>query len=383
MVPGEVTAESTISLTAATGVVCLRAGYSTNAAGVTTPVDGISASSGRTSTFTARFGGTPGLWNYGALLMSIEGVGTVKVFQADRTNGLHSDSPPTTFSLVESPTGLPEVTSFRAFGFPMFKTHNARITFFVADDYYADNSGDFLLLSIAPTLTYNPDTTRKVVQTLGPCDWAAWDFKPATAETEASWGTCEATAASGDPSQILGEDLGYSFENPKTKKLIFLFGDAIGVEIPTADSLFPTSPMCPPTTSPPALQTTQCFVDFQAHDAIAESSVDLTVEDFHLHILTVPDTGSGVLDQPLFVTPSNQQPGNIPVSMSTDDIPNSGINVNGQDYILVKTGHGTTTGDEFAYSVLVRYNPKSPQPFQSGRTISIANIEKEGCIVGK
>jgi hypothetical protein len=382
VVPGEVTGDSTVSLTAAAGVVCLRIGYCTNAAGITTPVYGIPASSGRTSTFTANIGGFPGTWNFGALLMSIEGVGTVQVFQADGANGLHSEHPPTSFSLTESSSGLPEVTSYRTLGFPKFKVHNARITFFVADDYYADNSGDFILSRIAPTLTYNPDTTKKVVQTLGPCDWAAWDFKPATAKTAASWGPCEPTAASGEPSQILGEDLGYSFENPKAKKLIFLFGDAIGVEIPTGDSLVPASSMCPPSTSPPTPQTTQCFVNFQAHDAIAETGVDSTAENFHLNFLSVRDTANGVPDAPLFVTPTNQQPGNIPVSMSTDDVPNSGIDLNGQDYILVKTGHSATAGDEFAYSVLVKYKPEDPIPFQSGRTISIANIEKEECIAG-
>lgn len=97
MVPGEVTGDSTISLTAATGVVCLRAGYCTNAAGITTPIDGIATPSGTTSTFSATIGGFSGTWSYGALLMSIEGVGTVQVFQTDSANGLHSDSPPTAF----------------------------------------------------------------------------------------------------------------------------------------------------------------------------------------------------------------------------------------------------------------------------------------------
>jgi len=383
VVPGEVTADSTISLTGASGVVCLRTGYCTNAAGITTPVDGISSTSGTTTTFTAAIGGFSGTWNFGALLMFIEGVGTVQVFQANRANGLSSDAPPTTFSLTESLSGLPEVTSYRALGFPKFKVHNARITFFVADDYYADNSGDFILSRIAPALTYNADTTKKVIQVLGPCDWAAWDFKPGTAETEASWGPCEPTAASGDPSQILGEDLGYSFEDSEAKKLIFLFGDAIGVEIPTGDSLAPTAPACPSLTSPPTPQTTQCFVNFKAADAIAETGVDSTAEDFHLHFLSVPGTGNGVPDQPLFVTPANQQPGNIPVSMSTDDVPNSGINVNGRDYILIKTGHSPTTEGEFAYSVLTKYDPDVTPAFPSGRTISTANIRVQNCVLAK
>lgn len=96
----------------------------------------------------------------------------------------------------------------------------------MADDYYADNSGDFILSRIAPTLTYNTNSTKKIVQVLGPCDWAAWDFQPATTTSDASWGPCETTAASGQPSLILGKDLGYSFEDPDAHELIFLFGDA-------------------------------------------------------------------------------------------------------------------------------------------------------------
>jgi len=383
VVPGEVTGDSTISLTTVTGVVCLRAGYCTNAAGISTPEDGSATPPGATSTFNAAIGGFSGTWNFGALLMSIEGVGTVQVFSANRANGLHSDSPPTTFSLIESSTGLPEVTSYRALGFPAFKLRNARITFFVADNDYSDNSGDFILSRVAPTLTYNTNSTKKIVQVLGPCDWAAWDFTPATKKKEASWGGCEPTAASGDPSQILGEDLGYSFEDPKAKKLVFLFGDAIGVEIPTGDSLVPTSSMCPPSTSPPTPQTTQCFVNFKAHDAIAETGLDSTAEDFHLNFLSVRDTGNGVPDEPLFVTPTNQQPGNIPVSMSTDDVPNSGINVNGQDYILVKTGHTAAGGGTYAYSVLVKYDPDATPAFPSGRTISTANVLTQECLEGK
>jgi hypothetical protein len=380
VVPGEVTGDSTISLTTATGVVCLRAGYCTNAAGIT--LAGSAAQAGTTSTFSATIGASSGTWNFGALLMSIEGVGTVQVFQATKANGLGSESPPTAFSFVRS-SGLPEKTSYRALGFPKFKVKNAQITFFVADDYHADNSGEFILSRIAPALKYKTNSTKKIVQVLGPCDWAAWDFQPAPKGEKSTWGPCEPTAASGDPSQILGEDLGYSFDDPTTGNLIFLFGDAIGVQIPTGDTLVPNSPECPPATSPPKAQTSQCFPNLDAHDAIAVAPDTSTPQDFHLHFLSVPDTGNGVPDRPVFVTPSKQKPGNLPVAMGTDDVPNSGINVDGTDYILVKTGHEATTGDEFGYSVLVQYDPSSAKPFLSGRTISTAHITEVYCVYAK
>ena len=382
VVPGVVTGDDTISLMGASGMVCLRAGYCTNAAGIT--LAGSAAQAGTTSTFRATIGASRGTWNFGALLMSIEGVGTVQVFQATGTNGLGSDSPPTTFSLTQSASGLPEVWSYRSLGFPKFKVQNARITFFVADDYYADNSGDFLLSRITPTLMYNADTTKKIVQVLGPCDWAAWDFKPATKNEKSTWGPCKPTAASRDPSQILGEDLGYSFDDPTTGNLIFLFGDAIGVQIPTGDTLVPNSPECPPATSPPTAQASQCFPNLEAHDAIAVAPPTSTPQDFHLHFLSVPGTGDGVPDQPLFVKPS-KQPDKIPVSMGAFDVPNSGINVDGTNYILVKTGHDATTGDEFAYSVLVQYDPSPSiaKPFLSGRTISTAHITELNCVFHK
>ena len=384
VVPGEVTGDSTISLTAATGVVCLRVGYCTNAAGITTPIDGFATPPGTTSTFSAAIGGFSDTWNFGALLMSIEGVGTVQVFQSTKANGLGSKTPPTAFSLTKS-SGLPEVVSYRALGFPKFKIRNAQITFYVADDYYADNSGEFMLSRFAPALKYKTNSTKKIVQVLGPCDWAAWDFQPASKNKKSIWGPCEPTAASGDPSQILGEDLGYSFEDTTTGNLIFLFGDAIGVQIPSGDMLVPQSPECPPSTSPATVQSSQCFPDLDAHDAIAVAPATSTPQDFHLSFLSVPGTGNGVPDEPLFVEPTNQQPGNLPVAMGAYDVPNSGINVDGTDYILVKTGHEATTGDEFAYSVLVQYDPRanSAKPFLSGRTISTAHVTELYCVYHK
>jgi hypothetical protein len=349
VIPGTVTDTSTISLTSVAGVACLQADpvVCMNAAGIVTAGG---AGPGTTSTFSGTIGASSNTWNFGALLMSIEGVGTVQVFQANAANGLNSASPPTSFTLSS--------TTFQALGFPAFSRQNLRITFFVADDYYPDNSDGFLLTLQSPTLTYNMDSTQKVVQVVGPCDWFKWNLGA---------GSCDPTAASGDPSQILGMDLGFSFEDTTAGNLIFLFGDTIGVDIPSGVHLNPV------------VQDPTQFPNFHGHDAIAEAVVaGSTAMNFQLDFLSVPGTspGNGVPDAPVFVRPSSQ-PNGTPVDMGAFDVPNSGIHVLGENYIIVNTGHTSTSGHEFSYSVLVQYI--SNANFTSGRTLSTANISKEIC----
>ena len=57
--------------------------------------------------------------------------------------------------------------------------------------------------------------------------------------------------------------------------------------------------------------------------------------------------------------------------MGGDDIPNSGIYVNGQIYFIVNTGSDTTAASPQAsdYSVLVSFD-ESTQAFTAGRTVS-------------
>ena len=100
---------------------------------------------------------------------------------------MNSISPPTSLN-ASQPT-------FKSIGFKKFSKQDARIRFIVADTDYADNSGDFLLTLQTPSLTYNTDTTKKITQVVGPCDWVAWNFGA---------DPCTQTAASGIPARYWG-----------------------------------------------------------------------------------------------------------------------------------------------------------------------------------
>jgi hypothetical protein len=352
VIPGTVTEESTISLTNVTGSVCLRTGYCTNAAGIVTAAAGNTTAPGSDSFFIAlQPDGSEQEFEYGAVLISIEGVGYRQVFPANKANGLNSISPPTRLN-ASQPT-------FKSLGFQKFSKQNARIRFIVADTDYADNSGDFLLTLQTPSLTYNTDTTKKITQVVGPCDWVAWNFGA---------DPCTQTAASGHPSQVLGMDLGFSFEDTTAGNLIFLFGDTIGVQIASGSALVP------------AVQTPSQFVEFGAHDAIATAAVTSTPSKFHLDFLERPGTSPapGIPNAPVFVEPT-PQPDGAPVLMGAFDVPNSGIHVKGENYIIVNTRPKGSNDATFARSVLVDY--VSNTDFEGGRTISTANVASSSGIV--
>jgi hypothetical protein len=362
VIPGTVTDDSTIPLTNVTGSVCLRAGYCTNAAGIVTAAAGNTTAPGFDSFFVElQPDGTQQVFEYGAVLISIEGVGNRQVFPAIQANGLNSISPPTSFN-ASQPT-------FKSLGFKKFSAQNAQIRFIVADTDYGDNSGDYLLTLQTPSLTYNAAApTKKVEQVVGPCDWETW-VPPGT--TSAS-GTpippvCDETAASGFPSQVLGMDLGFSFEDPIAGNLIFLFGDTIGVQVTSGSALVP------------AVQSPSQFPDFGGHDAIATSANTSTALSFPLDFLEKPGTspGPGIPNAPVFVEPL-YEPSKVPVPMGGNDVPNSGIHVDGVNYIIVNTGASSTaaTTQEFAQSVLVKY--VSNTNFIAGRTISTANVLVSG-----
>ena len=141
---GTLTQAATISLTAS-GTACEQAGpaYCTNAAGVVVVAG--SSGVGAATTFTGNIGGTTAAWNFGSLIMSVEGVGSVQIFPASVGNGLGSSSPPTNLTLP--------ATSLAALGFPAFSVVSPEITFVVADNFYPDNSGAFTLAqgASAPT----------------------------------------------------------------------------------------------------------------------------------------------------------------------------------------------------------------------------------------
>jgi hypothetical protein len=146
VIPGTVTEESTITLTNVAGSVCLSAGYCTNAAGIVTAAAGNTTAPGQTTFFIEhQADGSDLEFNYGALLISIKGVGQRQVFPAVQANGLNSILPPTSLT-ASAPT-------FRELGFEKFSVQDAQIRFIVADTYYPDNSGDFLLTLQAPSPT--------------------------------------------------------------------------------------------------------------------------------------------------------------------------------------------------------------------------------------
>ena len=144
---GTLTQNDTIALTQ-TGNPCLQtsgSGYCTNGAGVltvaatvgSTPVGGSSGFSGPAGIIPA------GSWTFGSLIMIISGVGAVQVFPTNSTNGLGSGSPPASLTLP--------ATSLSALGFAPFSQSNPTITFIVADTFFGDNGGQFVLNQSAPT----------------------------------------------------------------------------------------------------------------------------------------------------------------------------------------------------------------------------------------
>lgn len=144
---GTLTQNDTIAFTES-GNPCLQtsgSGYCVNGAGVLTVAATVGVTPvGGSSTFTGPSGVIPaGTWTYGALLMTISGVGTVQVFPTNAANGLGSATPPAGLTLP--------ATSLGALGFPTFSVANPTITFIMADTFFGDNGGQFVLVQAAPT----------------------------------------------------------------------------------------------------------------------------------------------------------------------------------------------------------------------------------------
>jgi len=122
--------------------------------------------------------------------------------------------------------------------------------------------------------------------------------------------------------QVGGADLGYSFENGNNQ-LIFLFGDTLY---------------------------------FSGGDTMAWSSTTTAGADLLLNFFTNRDGTT------LLVQPTN-------VDMGAFNVPDSGISVNGNTYVVCKTGHTQGTGDTDDFSVLTRFEPTN-NTFLPLRTIS-------------
>jgi hypothetical protein len=134
---GTLTQADTIELTQ-TGNPCLQYSlhqYCINGAGVIT-VAGTTGVGG-SSAFSGTVGGANLYWTYGALAMSISGVGAVQVFPTNSGNGLGSGTPPGSLTLP--------ATTLASLGFGTFSVSNPTITFYVADSDWSDNTGQFVL----------------------------------------------------------------------------------------------------------------------------------------------------------------------------------------------------------------------------------------------
>lgn len=122
--------------------------------------------------------------------------------------------------------------------------------------------------------------------------------------------------------QVGGTDLGYSFENGNNQ-LIFLFGDTL---------------------------------HFGVGDVMAWSSTPAAEYGLLLNFFT-NNNGSTLL-----VQPTN-------VDMGAFNVPDAGISLAGNTYVVCKTGHTASTGDTNDYSILTRFVATN-KTFIPGRIIS-------------
>ncbi len=205
-------------------------------------------------------------------------------------------------------------------------------------------AGILLLFSMAPataqsfpgsttspiTLTYNGDSA-KVEQIIGDCDWTNQSYT----DFLNNLGTCTQPTASFTITNgnILGTDIGYSFEDGD--RAIFLFGDTIGVG-----------------------------VKYFAGDTFASTTSTDPGAGMVLNFFRNPD------GTPLFVTPG-PLPDGTTIATGADDVPNSGISLDGKIYIVYSTNSDTSLPDPHLndFSVLLRFDPNT-NTFTSLRKIS-------------
>jgi hypothetical protein len=219
-------------------------------------------------------------------------------------------------------------------------------------------------------LTYTAGTTHKIEQVNGDCDWSVWD---ATVTTDATGKiinpdpvcvpTLSQTVTRAD---VLGQGLGYSFESDG--QLIFLFGDTIGATTGHGDGI-DYSPWT----------TVQNSFQYQAGDTMASSTTQHSEDGLLLNYFLANGSSPShaLVVQPMYTTPQTFPDGTTGTAlpMGADDIPNSGINLDGQIYIVANSGTlGTGSGHDHSqdYSVLTKFDPAA-QTFAAGRTISSVN----------
>jgi hypothetical protein len=208
------------------------------------------------------------------------------------------------------------------------------------------------------SLTYRQGSSRKIEQLTADCDWVEWDATISNPNP-----TCKRTASqTATRADVLGQGLGYSFEHDG--KLIFLFGDTFGATIGGGDGVayYPT------------WTNVQNTFQYQAGDTMAWSSTRRPEEGLLLNYFLSSDQSHALIVQPTYATPQCYPDGTCGTAlpMGADDIPNSGISLDGQIYIVASTGSlVTSTGGDYSknYSVLSKFDEKAGT-FSAGRTIS-------------
>ncbi len=192
-----------------------------------------------------------------------------------------------------------------------------------------------------PALTYIPNSSVKLYQVNGDCDWVPWD-----ATLNQKTPTCKPTTSKTlTNADILGDDVPVAFEN--NGELIVTFGDTIGAA-----------------GYPKYSNVTNAF-QWGAHDPIARSTTQSASDGLLLNFFLSGNHGLEIQPPP--------QPDGTPVDMGADNVPNTGVSLNGTIYLGIKTGSvnvspGVNDGSG-SYSVLATFN-EAAQTFGSGRTIS-------------
>jgi hypothetical protein len=205
-------------------------------------------------------------------------------------------------------------------------------------------------------LTYVDHSSRKLEQLTADCDWVEWDATITNANP-----TCIPTVSqTATRADVLGQGLGYSFEHDG--KLIFLFGDTFGATIGNGDgnAYYPT------------WTHLQNPFQYQAGDTIAWSTTRRPEDGLLLNYFLSSDQTHALIVQPEYTTSHCYPDGTCGTAlpMGADDIPNSGISLDGQIYIVASTGTNGATGDySLDYSVLSKFD-ESTGTFSAGRTIS-------------
>src|ERR1019366_194060 len=193
----------------------------------------------------------------------------------------------------------------------------------------------------SPALTYIPNSSVKLYQVNGDCDWVAWDAT-ITSKTPTCKPTASQTATKAD---VLGDDVPAAFVN--NGELIVTFGDTIGAA------------------GYGAWTNVQNSFLWQSRDPIARSTTANASDGLLLNFFPNGNHGLAVLPPP--------QPNGTPVDMGVDNVPHTGVSLNGTIYLGIKTGNvssGDGSNDQsHDYSVLATFD-ETAGTFTSGRTIS-------------